>query len=485
VNKELRRVSVVVVLMFLALFVSTSVIQVFAVDGLKSNQHNVRVLYDSYSTERGEITVDGVPIAQSQAVDDNYSFLRVYSNGALYAPITGYVSLNHGNAGLERSLNEELSGTSDAQFLDQINALITGQKPKGASVELTIDPIVQQAAWDALGDNTGSIVAIDPKTGAILAMVSKSSYDPNVLSAHESNATIDSRYDELLANPSDPLINRAIGGDLYHPGSVFKIVMTAAALEGGDYTPDSEFPNPGQLQLPGTNSVISNAEGGSCGGGATASIATALRLSCNIPFAQLGAAMGEDRIREMAESFGFGQSVAIPMASTPSIYPQGMDVPQLMLSSFGQFDDKVTPLQMAMVSAAIANGGVLMNPTLVESITSPDLRVIQQLEPTVFSTPVSPAVSATMVQMLVNGVSNGAASNARISGVDVAGKTGTAENGEGEAFTLWFTGFAPANDPQVAIAVVVENGGGLGQNAFGNKIAAPMAKKVLEAVLNR
>ncbi len=484
-NKELRRVSFVIMLMFVALFVSTSVIQVFAVDSLRDNEHNVRVLYESYSTERGAITVDGVPIVTSQAVDDNYSFLRVYSQAELYAPVTGFISLNHGSSGIESALNEELSGTSNAQFLDQLNALFTGQKPKGATVELTLDPIVQQAAWDALGDNTGAIVAIEPSTGRILAMVSKTSFDPNQLSAHESNTTIDQRYDELLANPNKPLVNRAIAGDLYHPGSVFKIIMTAAALQGGDYTPDSEFPNPGQLQLPQTNVFISNAEGGACGGGATATIATALRLSCNIPFAQLGAALGEDRIRDMAESFGFGQSITIPMSATPSVYPEGMDAPQLMLSSFGQFDDKVTPLQMAMVSAAIANGGVLMQPTLVDSVTSPDLRVIEQFEPEVFSTPVSPEVSATMVQMLVNGVSNGAASNARISDVDVAGKTGTAENGENQAFTLWFTGFAPAVNPQVAIAVVVENGGGFGQNAFGNKVAAPMAKKVLEAVLNR
>ena len=474
--------SVVIVLMFTALFVSTSVIQVFSTESLSANQHNVRVLYDSYSTERGAITVDGVPIVTSQPVDDDYSFLRVYANGPLYAPVTGFISLNHGNSGIERSLNEVLSGTSDSQFLDQLTGLFTGEKPQGAAVELTLDPVVQQAAWDALGDNAGAIVAIEPSTGKIIAMVSKTTYDPNTLAAHEANTTIDNRYNELLANPNNPLINRAISGDLYHPGSVFKIVMTAAALEGGDYTPESEFPNPGQLQLPGTNSVISNAEGGSCGGGATASIATALRLSCNIPFAQLGSAMGEDRIQAMAESFGFGQKLTIPMSVTPSIYPEGMDVPQLMLSSFGQFDDKVTPLQIAMVSAAIANGGVLMKPTLVESVTAPDLRVIQTFEPEVFSAPVNPEVAATMVQMLVNGVSNGAASNARISGVDVGGKTGTAENGAGEPYTLWFTGFAPADNPQVAIAVVIENGA---PNAFGNKVAAPIAKKVLEAVLSR
>jgi penicillin-binding protein A len=480
-NKELRRVSFVVMLMFVTLFISTSVIQVFSVDSLRADDHNVRVLYESYATERGAITVDGVPIVTSQPIDDEYSFLRVYSNGELYAPVTGFISLNHGSSGLERSLNDELSGTSNSQFFDKINALFTGEDPKGAAVELTLDPIVQQAAWDALGNNTGAIVAIEPSTGRILAMVSKSTYDPNLLSAHEANTTIDQRYDELLANPSSPLVNRAITGDLYHPGSTFKIVMTAAALSNG-YSPDQEFPNPPQLQLPQSNSLIGNAEGGACGGGASASIATALRLSCNIPFAQLGAELGEDKIRAMAESFGFGQSIAIPMASTPSVYPEGMDAPQLMLSSFGQYDDKVTPLQMAMVSAAIANGGVLMKPTVVESITAADLEIIQAFEQQVFSTPVSPEVSATMVQMLVNGVSNGAASNARISGVEVGGKTGTAENGEGEAFTLWFTGFAPATNPQVAIAVVIENGA---PGTFGNLVAAPMAKRVIEAVLSR
>jgi penicillin-binding protein A len=484
VNKQLKRLSFVVMLMFLTLFTSTSVIQVFAVDQLQADGRNVRVLYDSFSAERGPILVDGAPIAESVPVNDAFSFLRKYSNGPLYAPLTGYLTLNQGNTGLEAALNNYLSGTANAQFLDQLKSIVTGQNPKGAAVELTIDPVVQQAAWDALGNNTGAVVAMNPKTGAIIAMVSKASYDPNLLAVHSTKDVI-STYHSLLSDPSDPLVNRAIAGDLYHPGSVFKLVLTAAALNGGDYTPDTEFPNPSSLQLPLSTSVINNAEGGTCGGGATASIATALRLSCNIPFAQLGLALGQDRIRSMATAFGFGTKLNVPMPVTPSVYPTGMDDPQLMLSSFGQFNDKVTPLQMAMISSAVANNGVLMTPTVVKQILQPDLTVIQGFSPTVFSTPISRQTAATMTDMLVNGVANGAASNARISGVAVAGKTGTAENGEGEPFTLWFTGFAPANDPEVAIAVVVENGGGFGQSAFGNKVAAPIAKKVLEAVLNR
>jgi len=261
--------------------------------------------------------------------------------------------------------------------------------------------------------------------------------------------------------------------------------MTAAALESGEFTPESTFKNPATLTLPQSSSTIRNAGGGSCGGGSTASIATALRLSCNIPFAQLGQELGYDEINDMATAFGFNNNFEIPMRATASIYPQTNSDAQLMLSSFGQADVRVTPLQMALVSAGVANGGVVMQPTLVDSILAPDLTVIEKHQPSVYNTPISAETAQTMTEMLVNGVANGAASNARIDGVDVAGKTGTAENGTGEPYTLWFTGFAPADDPQVAIAVVIENGGGQGQDAFGNQIAAPIAKKVLEAVLNR
>lgn len=232
--------------------------------------------------------------------------------------------------------------------------------------------------------------------------------------------------------------------------------------------------------------MITNAEGGTCGGGENASIATALRLSCNIPFAQLGLQLGYSTVSKQARLFGFeDDDLRVPMRVEPSVYPPTESDAEQMLSSFGQASDRVTPLQMAMVSAAIANGGQLMKPTLVESILAPDLTVLQGFEPEVYSTPVSAATASTMTGMMVNGVANGAASNARINGIDVAGKTGTAENGDGEPYTLWFTGFAPANDPRVAIAVVVENGGGLGQSGFGNRVAAPIARSVMEAVLSR
>ncbi|TQO19983.1 cell elongation-specific peptidoglycan D,D-transpeptidase [Rhodoglobus vestalii] len=483
-NRELKRVSTVVLLMFVSLFISSSVIQVVTADSLQADGRNVRTLYASYSAERGPILVNGEPIALSQPADDEFKFLRVYPQGELYAPITGYLTLNQGNTGIESALNDYLSGSSNDQFFDQVNAILTGQKPTGAAVELTIDPVIQQAAWDALGDYTGAVVAIKPKTGEIIAMVSKPTFDPNELAVHNTGAVIDT-YERLLNDPSEPLFNRTLAGPLNPPGSTFKLVAAAAALESGNYTAESAFPNPAELQLPESTFKISNANSGTCGPGNTATIATAVRLSCNIPMAELGDALGASVIREQANKFGFNESVSVPLESTPSVYPRALDRPQTMLSAFGQSSVRASPLQMAMVSMAIANSGTLMQPNLVESVVASDLTTIQSFEPTVFSQAISPQTAAALTAIMVAGVNNGAASSARIDGVEVAGKTGTAENGQGEPYTLWFTGFAPANDPEVVVAVVVEDGGGLGQSGTSSGISAPIGRQVLEAVLNK
>lgn len=483
-NKELRRVSIATLAMFLALFVSTSVIQVFVVDELRADDRNVRTLYASYSAERGPILVEGSPIAESVPVDDEYEFLRVYPDPLLYAAVTGYFTLNQGTTGVEGAYNDLLTGTANEQFLDQLAAIVTGQNPRGAAVELTLDRAVQQAAVEAMGDQRGSIVAIEPATGRILALVSTPTYDPNRLASH-STAQVLEVYDELIAADGDPLINRAISGDLYAPGSVFKLVVAAAALDSGQFEAQDEFPNPSSLPLPLSSAIVTNSGNGACGGTETVTIATALRLSCNIPFAELGRELGEETLRDYTTAFGFGVAHEIPMIATPSRFPVGMDDAQLMLSSFGQYDVRVTPLQVAMVSAAIANGGNLMQPTLLERVIAPDLATIDDPEPILLSQPIARSTASALTALMVDGVANGAASNARIEGVDVAGKTGTAENGPNLPYTLWFTGFAPANDPRVAIAVVIENGGGLGQSAFGNQIAAPIAKRVFEAVLNK
>lgn len=483
-NRELKRISVLVLAMFLTLLVASTIIQLVQASSLAADSRNTRSRYDSYKVQRGPILVAGTPVAESVAVDDNYRWQRMYSAAALYAPITGYFPVLGEATGLEGALNEYLSGTSSNQFFEKIQAIVTGNSPRGATVETTIDPVAQQAAWDALGDLQGAVIVTEPATGKILAMVSKPSFDTNLLASHD-ESTVEATYQNLLADPSKPLINRTIGGDMNPPGSVFKLVVVAAALESGKYTPDSEFPNPSSITLPGTDTVIKNTGGGTCGGGATATIATALRLSCNLPFAELGLELGAEAIRMQAEKFGFNSTFEIPTDVEASTYPRVLDDAQTMMSAFGQFDVRATPLQMAMVSAAIANKGRVMNPTLVDAITTGDLAPLQSFTASQYSQAVSEQTAATMTQMMVNGVSSGAASNAAIDGVQVAGKTGTAQNGANDPYTLWFTGFAPADDPKYAITVLVENGGGLGQTGYGNLLAAPIAQKVLEAVLNK
>ena len=483
-NKEVRRLGVLVLAMFLALFVSTSIIQVAEQQKLQADARNTRTLYASFSVERGQIIAGDQVIAESLPSEDEYKYQRVYPMGELYAPITGYFTIHGENTGIEGSLNDYLSGRASEQFFDQLNSVLTGQNPRGATVQTTIDPAIQQAAWDALGDLKGSVVVIEPSTGRILAMVSKPSYDPNSLAGHTQSLVI-ANYDALLADPNDPLFNRAIAGDMNPPGSTMKVLMTAAALRNG-LTPDSTLPNPPILTLPGTATTITNSNSGTCGGGETVRIADAFRLSCNIPYAELGSQLGFDEITETAEEFGFGDSeLRIPMRVSPSVFPSPESEAQLMLQSFGQGNVRATPLQIAMLSAAVANGGKLMTPTLIQAVTAPDLSVIDEFDASVFRTPLTPEQAASMSQMMVANVVSGYASGARIDGVDVAGKTGTAQNGPDDPYSLWFTGFAPADDPQVAIAVLLEDGAGRGQSGSGNGIAAPIAKKVIEAVLNR
>ena len=482
--KEIRRVSIGILVLFTSLFVSTTIIQVFQVDNLRVDSRNVRTLYDSYSAERGSIIVGNTTIAESVPSNDVYTYQRVYEGGGLYAPITGYYSINQGMTGLESALNDQLSGRSNAQFFDQVLALVSGTNPRGASVRLTIDAKVQQVARDAMGDNAGAAIALDPKTGRILAMVSTPSYDPNKLATHDASSAA-STYKSLIDSSQSPLFNRAIAGTLYHPGSVFKLLVAAAALDSGAVTMDTEFPNPSSLQLPQSSSSIHNSGEATCGKAKSVTVQTALALSCNIPFAEIGTLVGENTIRDYAEKFGYGATIEIPMSATPSVYPSGMDGAQLMLSSFGQYNVQVSPLQVAMVTAAIANGGKLMYPTVVDSILAPDLSPLSTFEPRVFDTPISEATAKTMVDMMVYNVEHGVATNGRIPGMSAGGKTGTAENGDGRPYTLWYTGFAPADNPRVVVAVVVENGGGLGQSGRGNTVAAPIARAIMEAVLKQ
>ncbi|HET6300216.1 penicillin-binding protein 2 [Microbacterium sp.] len=484
-TKELRRLSILMLIMFLALFASTSWIQVVEADALTANPANRRALYDSYEVQRGSIIASGIPIASSVPSDDVYSWQRQYPDAPMWAHVTGWINPALGSStGIEQAMNQALSGTSGSQFFSRIERIITGQPPRGSNVVLSLDANAQRAAYEALGTLQGAVIAIEPATGRILAMVSSPSFDTNVLAQHDPDAAL-AAYDALDAEPTHPLYDRSIGGDLNPPGSTFKLVVASAALASGDYTPESQLPNLAVYRLPQSSAVVYNAGGGTCGGGATVSIADALRLSCNIPFAQLAVELGDNAIREEAEKYGFNMSFDVPMTSTPSSYPRALDDPQTALTGFGQGQVTATPLQMAMVSAGIANRGIVMSPRLVDRVIGSDLSVQETFDDVEFGRALEDDLAAEMIAMMVANVNEGAASGARIDGVDVGGKTGTAENGPGRPYTLWFTGFAPADNPRVAVAVVVEDGGGQGQSGSGNTIAAPIAKRVMEAVLGR
>lgn len=480
-NAPVRRVFVVVMVMSLALMVSITSVQYLRASSLNDDGRNVRALYREYGRDRGPIVVAGEPVATSVPVDDAFSYLRTYPEGALMAPITGYFSLVNGITGMERAENGVLNGTSSSLLLERIQSLFTGSQPQGGSVELTIDPAAQQAAADAFGDQVGAAVALDPKTGAVLALFSTPSFDPNLLAGHDTQAVADA-YAALEADPAKPLDNRAIAGTLYPPGSTFKLVTTAALLAEG-YTAESQVPAPDSYQLPGSTATLGNPGGERCGNGQSVTLEYALQVSCNTPFAILGVEMGDDALRAQAEAFGWGQDLDIPLVVTPSIFPEDPDAAQTAMSAIGQFDVRATPIQMAMVSAAVANGGVLLRPYLTATTRGPNLDVLTQTEPSVFSTPMTESDAAELRDMMVNVVENGTGFRAQIPGVQVAGKTGTAQTAEGQPPHAWFTAFAPADDPKVAVAVVVEYGGSLGDDATGSRVAAPIAKAIMEAVL--
>lgn len=481
-NDPIRRLSVVALVMILALMMSSSWIQVLGASRLNEDPRNVRTLYREYGTFRGPIVVEGESVVSSVPVDDPFNFQRTYALGPVYAPVTGYYSIVYGRSGIERTENTLLNGTSDSLFWTRMGNLFSGEQQAGASVELTLQAAVQQAAYDALGDQRGAVVALDPETGAILAMASTPSYDPAVLASH-STSSVNEAYASLLADPNDPLINRSIA-ETYPPGSTFKLVVTAAALEAG-YTPETSVLAPDELALPNSSATIKNYESESCTSDGTdrTTLAEALRISCNTAFAQIGMLLQWGVIERKAEAFGFGTSFEIPLLTAASQLPEDPDAAQTAQSSIGQFDVRATPLQMAMVAAAIANDGELMYPYLVDQVRTSSFSVVEEAEPRVFSSPMTTADANTLTDMMVAVVDSGTGRNARIDGVAVAGKTGTAETGLDTPAHSWFVAFAPADDPQVAVAVLVENGGDVGSGGTGGRVAAPIAKAVMEAAL--
>jgi penicillin-binding protein A len=477
VNAPLRRVAISILVLFTLLIINVNYIQVVRSDELRSDSSNTRVLAAEYDRERGAIVVGGTAVAESLPTDDRLKYLRNYPQGELYAAVTGYHSLIYNNYQLERAENDVLAGSDARLTFRRLADMFTGRDPAGGDVVLTLDPAVQEAAMAGLEGVTGAVVALDPSSGAILAMASTPSYDPTRLSSHDP-ADIRAYWDELEAASPDPRLNRAIG-DNYPPGSLFKVIVSAAALADGR-TPETVIPAPDILTLPQTNTQLRNFGNSRCSSSQEQPLIDALTVSCNTAFAQLGIDLGEDRVREMAEAFGLdGEGYEIPLDVAPSGVGDIESAAALGQTSIGQRDVRMTPLQAALVAATVANDGVQMKPYIVDQVQAPDLTVIDSTQPEEWREPISADVANQLTEMMLSVVENGSGRAARISGVEVAGKTGTAQVSDEVADHTWFMGFAPADDPQIAVAVFVANGGGT-----GGERSAPIARQVIEAYLD-
>lgn len=494
-NRPIRNLAIAFLVLFLSLMLNATYLQFVAADDLNSlAQHpdNRRVLDAAFSRPRGAIVVRGRPIAESNPSHDQYSYLRSYPQGRMYSHVTGFFSRDWGVGGIEASENEVLSGDDPTLFVSRLVDLLGNHAPQGGSVRLTLNPAAQRAAYRgmrALGPNVqGAVVALEPSTGRILAMVSSPGYDPNQLATHDFNAAAEN-WDRLLHDKLGPLNNRAIELVL-PPGSTFKLVTAAAALSSGKYTPQTLVPGGAKLDLPLTSKDLTNENGRSCGGDKI-TLTRALQVSCNVSFGSVGLKLGANALRRQAEKFGFGSRWFSDLDDSLtrqaiSRFPENPDPPQTALSAIGQYDVAASPLQMAMVAAGIANSGRLMRPYLVDEIQSSDLEVLHRTDPRVLEpNAVSPAVARQLTKMMVAVVDNGTATSAQIPGIEVAGKTGTAQSAPSRPPYAWFVSFAPAENAQVAVAVLVQDAGVARDAISGNGLAAPIAKAVMEAVLNR
>ena len=486
-NGPIRKVAAGCMLLVFLLLANITYVQAIRADELNSRSDNRRVLLDEYAKERGPILVGDEPVALSVETDDEFAYLRQYPVPLLYAPATGYYSSVFGRSAVERSENDVLSGNDDRLFARRLVDLVTNREQRGGTVKLTLNPAAQQAAYDALGDNKGAVVALDPRTGAILTMVSKPSYDPNPLASHSVEEQ-QAAWQVLQEDPEKPTLNRAIAQTL-PPGSVFKIVTAAAALESGRYEPDSLIPGPAEYDLPQSTVDLPNQSGEPCGSGPEelTTLTNALRVSCNTAFAYLGNDLGDDALREQAERFGYNSEPLTDedLNAATSIFPAELDAPQTALAAIGQFDVRATPLQIAMVSAGIANDGTVMNPYLIEELRDPDrVKVLERTEPEELSRAVSTETAQELTAMMVEVVENGTGQNGQLDGIQVAGKTGTAQTTPERPPYAWFTSFAPADDAQIAVAVVIEEAPDTARDDIGGgRLAAPVAKAVMEAVL--
>jgi penicillin-binding protein A len=492
-NRALTRISLACLAMFVLLMININYVQAVEPNSLASRAGNVRTFNQQFTYQRGSIVAigdggSGTTIADSVQVKGSSStqptYQRSYPDGPVYAPVTGYDSI-FGATGLEAAYQKYLAGTASSLTVHNLISLLSGKPKQGATVYTTISPKAQQAAYQALagdGGHDAAAVAIDPSTGAILAMASYPSYDPNLLTTHD-GAKLNQADKQLLTDPSQPLLNRAINAT-YPPGSTFKIVTSGAAFSTGQVANvESTIPAPQPLVLPNGN-LLNNDSDETCGDGQPP-IIEAFWLSCDTAFAKLGISLGGAALKSQAQKFGWdSSSLQIPMRVSASQLPLITDPSFTGMTAIGQYNDTVTPLQEAMDAAAIANGGKLMKPYLLKSVVAPDLTTVASTTPSVLSQAVSPQIASEIGQMMVQVTQNPdgtayATANQSVAGVEIAGKTGTAQNGINNSGLndAVFTCFAPAANPKIAVGVIVQGGG------FGADAAAPIAVKIIQAYL--
>ncbi len=504
-DRRIRRLGIALAGLFGLLFLQLAYVQVYAADTIRDNQANAqRQIIAEYKVQRGAIlTRDLVAIADSVPAGPkaDYLYTREYPNGPLYASITGYYSRVFGRSSLEQGMNDYLAGDAPELAASNLTDLVLGRPRKGGSVVTTISSRLQAAAQAALGDLPGAVVAIQPRTGDIMAMVANPTYDPNRLSSGTSDE-MKAAWDELNADPAEPLLSRA-KDQLYLPGSTFKMITSSAALEAG-YGLNSRWPNPHVLDLPLTSVNLENFGNEVCLGGAkTVTLLDAFRESCNVPFGGIGLKLGAERLQAQAQAYGFCPTnpptqtsciedtipFTIPFQAghfpIPAYFTQ--NEPKLAFSAIGLDNVLTNPLQMALVGAAISNRGIEMAPRLVTEVRAPDNSVVKEFRPQEYGRPISSDSASALRQMMIAVVENGTGYSAQLSGVTVAGKTGTATNGPNKAPNAWFVSFAPAGDGEatrIAVAVIVLDGGNLGNEATGGRVAAPIAAQVIDACLN-
>ena len=487
-NGPIRRVASMIFIAFAVLIGGISWNQVIAGADYRDDPRNARLVTFRAARERGPIiTSDGTVVAESFPDPDSpQGFRRTYPEGAAYAHIIGYATVLFGSTAIESTQAEDLVSDRDATISGVINALLGGDlRPNG--LRLTIDHNLQTAAIEALEGQRGAIVALDPRTGEILALVSSPSFDPNTLAGRAAGPV----GEVLDDDPDQPLLNRAIAST-YAPGSTFKVLTAAAALEGGTASVATAFDDPRELDLPGSTAVIRNFDMDVCVDGTEASLSEAFIRSCNTVFAQIGMDVGGAALLASAEDVGFNEPIPFDLRTRASVFPTEPgfvdDLPAVAQTALGQRDVRATPLQMALVAAAVANDGEIMTPHLVSEVFSADAETVGRSEPTRWRIAMNRSTARSLTDLMEEVVTAGTGTGAAVPGIRIAGKTGTAEVPDA-APHVWFIGFGPVDpaesERQIAIAVLIESGGDAGDAATGGRVAAPIAGVILKAYLTR